>query len=171
MPRDGAITFGDLVVKLDVLRVACDKCGRKGRYAVARLIEQHGRDGKLIDWLGEITADCPKKQAGNMSDQCAARCPELQRVMSAACKSGTQRIDPAHIYCNRTSMLEPVPARSRSARPRRQMRLSQFLSPASSFTIAPPQGHALTAIKGQKALPLTLFPPPSAMRCYGRHRH
>ena len=28
MPRDGAILFGDLIGKLDVLRVACDKCGR-----------------------------------------------------------------------------------------------------------------------------------------------
>jgi hypothetical protein len=27
LPRDGAITFGDLVGKLDVLHVACDKCG------------------------------------------------------------------------------------------------------------------------------------------------
>lgn len=25
MPRDGAIIFGDLIGKLDVLRVACDK--------------------------------------------------------------------------------------------------------------------------------------------------
>jgi hypothetical protein len=30
MPRDGAIIFGDLIGKLDVLHVACDKCGRKG---------------------------------------------------------------------------------------------------------------------------------------------
>jgi hypothetical protein len=37
MPRDGAIIFGDLIAKLDVLHVACDKCGRKGRYAVVRL--------------------------------------------------------------------------------------------------------------------------------------
>jgi hypothetical protein len=27
MPRDGAIIFSDLIGKLDVLRVACDKCG------------------------------------------------------------------------------------------------------------------------------------------------
>jgi ribosomal protein S27AE len=27
-PRDGAIIFADLIGKLDVLRVACDKCGR-----------------------------------------------------------------------------------------------------------------------------------------------
>jgi hypothetical protein len=81
MPRDGAITFGDLVGKLGVLQVTCDKCGRKGCYAVARLIEQRGPDGKVVDFLAEITADCPKEQARNMSDQCAARCPDLPRVM------------------------------------------------------------------------------------------
>jgi hypothetical protein len=54
---------------------------RKGRYAVARLIDQRGRDAKVVDWLGEIAANCPKKQAGNMSDQRAARCPDLPRVM------------------------------------------------------------------------------------------
>jgi hypothetical protein len=78
--RDGAIIFGDLIGKFDALGVACDKCGRKGRYAVARLIEQRTRYGKVIHWLVEITADCPKKQAGNMSDQCAARCPDLPKV-------------------------------------------------------------------------------------------
>jgi len=37
---------------------------------------------KMIDGLAEITADpCPKRQAGNMSDQCAARCPDLPKVM------------------------------------------------------------------------------------------
>jgi hypothetical protein len=32
MPRDGAIVFGDLIGKLDDLRVSCEKCGRSGRY-------------------------------------------------------------------------------------------------------------------------------------------
>jgi hypothetical protein len=40
-----------LIGQLDALEVACDKCGRKGRYAMARLIEQRGRDGKVVDWL------------------------------------------------------------------------------------------------------------------------
>jgi hypothetical protein len=31
MPRDGAIIFRDIVGKLDVLNVECDKCGRRGR--------------------------------------------------------------------------------------------------------------------------------------------
>jgi len=48
---------------------------------VARLIEQRGRDAKVVDFLAEIAADCPKKQAGNMGDQCAARCPDLPKVM------------------------------------------------------------------------------------------
>jgi hypothetical protein len=39
MPRDGAIIFRDIVGKLDVITVQCDKCGRFGRYHVERLIE------------------------------------------------------------------------------------------------------------------------------------
>ena len=81
MPRDGAIVFGDLVGKLDLRHVVCDKCGRKGRYAIARLIGRRGRDAKVLDLLAEITADCPKKQAGNMSDSCGARCRDLPRIM------------------------------------------------------------------------------------------
>ena len=81
--RDGAIIFGDLIGKLDVLQVACDKCGRKGRCPVTRLIERRGRDAKEVDFLAEITADCPKKQSGNLNYMCAARCPDLPRVMSS----------------------------------------------------------------------------------------
>lgn len=39
MPRDGAIIFSDLIGKLDVLRVACAKCSRAGRYRLDSLIE------------------------------------------------------------------------------------------------------------------------------------
>ena len=46
MPRDGAIIFRDLVGKLDVLNVECDKCGRRGRYRLARLIERYGIDAR-----------------------------------------------------------------------------------------------------------------------------
>ena len=65
MPRDGATVFSDLIGKLDVLRVKCDQCGRDGCYGLARLIDQRGRDAKLIDWLDELTAECPKKIAHN----------------------------------------------------------------------------------------------------------
>jgi hypothetical protein len=49
---------------------------RAGRYRVQHLIEQRGRKAKLIDWLDEITADCPRKQAHNMNDRCGARFPD-----------------------------------------------------------------------------------------------
>jgi hypothetical protein len=81
MPRDGAILFGDLIGKLDALNVACASCTRAGRYPLTRLINDRGRDAKLVDWLDEITADCPKKLARNFSDQCGARCPDLPRVL------------------------------------------------------------------------------------------
>jgi hypothetical protein len=47
MPRDGAITFSDLTGKLVVLNVACDRCGRAGRYRLCRLIDDRGRDGTI----------------------------------------------------------------------------------------------------------------------------
>jgi hypothetical protein len=73
MPRDGAITFRDIVGKLAVLRITCDKCGRSGQYRVDRLIMRYGIDAKLFDWSDEITADCPRKQARNLSDYSVAR--------------------------------------------------------------------------------------------------
>jgi hypothetical protein len=66
MARDGAIIYGDLIGKLDVLRVACAKCGRVGHYPLRRLLTTRGRDAKVIDWLAEITADCPKKLSHNI---------------------------------------------------------------------------------------------------------
>ena len=42
MPRDGAIIFSDLIGKLDLLRVSCEKCGRDSCYRLHRLIESVG---------------------------------------------------------------------------------------------------------------------------------
>jgi len=61
MPSNGAIIFGDLIGKLDRLRVSCEKCGRDGCYGLAKLIDKRGRDGKLVDWPEELTADCPRR--------------------------------------------------------------------------------------------------------------
>jgi hypothetical protein len=47
MPRDGAIIFGDPIAKLDMLRVACDKCGRKGRDAKVLASVIHHPDGRF----------------------------------------------------------------------------------------------------------------------------
>lgn len=79
MPREGATIFGDLIGKLDVLRVQCDRCGRDGSYPLQNLISERGRDAKVIDWLDALTAHCPIKKAHNWNDQCAAQCPDLPK--------------------------------------------------------------------------------------------
>ena len=81
MPRDGAIIFSDLIGKLDVLRVECANCGRTGQYPLANLIARYGRAEKLFTWTGELTADCPRKQARNINDPCGAICPDLPKVV------------------------------------------------------------------------------------------
>jgi hypothetical protein len=81
MPRDGSFTPADLIGKLTVLRVECGKCGRFGRYPVAKLAEKIGMDGKLTNWLYELTKDCPRKRSASISDQCHARCPDLPKVV------------------------------------------------------------------------------------------
>ena len=81
MPRDGAIIFSDLIGKLEVLRVTCEKCGRDGSFRLIGLIEVRGRDAKVIDWLDELTAACPKKLARKLNDPCGARCQDLARVL------------------------------------------------------------------------------------------
>jgi hypothetical protein len=53
---------------------------RDGCYGLNRLIEKRGR-GKLIDWLDELTAECPKKIARNMNDPCGARRRDLAKVL------------------------------------------------------------------------------------------
>jgi hypothetical protein len=44
------LIFGDIDGKLDVLRVECTKCARKGRYSVRKLIEKYGRRANLMKW-------------------------------------------------------------------------------------------------------------------------
>jgi hypothetical protein len=55
-----------------MLRVTCEKCDREGSYRVNGLIGTRG-DGKIIDWLDELTADCPKKSAHSMNDHAVRR--------------------------------------------------------------------------------------------------
>jgi hypothetical protein len=81
MPRNGATIFSDLIDKRDAVRVTCERCGRNGRYRLQSLIAERGGDSSVVDWLAELTADCPIKQAQNWSDRCAARCPDLPEVL------------------------------------------------------------------------------------------
>jgi hypothetical protein len=81
MPRNGATIFSDLIGKLDAVRVTCERCGRKGRYRLQSLIVERGPDASMPNWLAELTAECSIKQAQNWGDRCAARCPDLPKVL------------------------------------------------------------------------------------------
>lgn len=44
----------------DLVRLACEKCGRKGSYSKHGLVERYGAGIELPDMLKEIAADCPR---------------------------------------------------------------------------------------------------------------
>jgi hypothetical protein len=70
MPRDDGIPLTDL--QAPFLRVVCEPCGPRGRYAVARLIAEGG-DAKLTDLLPAL-ANCPRttNSAASIYDRCKA---------------------------------------------------------------------------------------------------
>lgn len=76
MPSAGAVTLGDLVGKVGVLRVECDRCFEAGRYLVANLIHEYGADAKLSEVLANFTADCPRRRPTSPA-RCEAGMPDL----------------------------------------------------------------------------------------------
>ena len=81
VPRTYLI-FGDIEGKLDVLRVECTKCDRKGRYHVHKLIEKYGRKGNLMKWREMLNGDCPKRDASQLHDRCdLLLCPDRPKVL------------------------------------------------------------------------------------------
>jgi len=51
------LVFGDIDGKLDVLRVECARCQRKGRYSVRRLIEKYGRNANMMKWKEQLNGE------------------------------------------------------------------------------------------------------------------
>ena len=68
MPRDGSLILSD--VRGPFLSLACEPCGRKECYRVARLMDQYG-DAKLTDLLQALAA-CPKARSTSIHDRCKA---------------------------------------------------------------------------------------------------
>ena len=66
--QDHAHTLSDF--RTPTLSIECEPCGRFGRYAIARLMEQHG-DARLPDLLS-VLADCPKARSVSIHDRCKA---------------------------------------------------------------------------------------------------
>jgi hypothetical protein len=65
---NGSFTLFDVRSPTDEL--VCEPCGQRGRYSVAKLMEQHG-DAKLTDLLQVLPA-CPKARSASIYDRCKA---------------------------------------------------------------------------------------------------
>jgi len=70
MPRDGSLTLSD--IREPTLVIGCERCGRHGRYNVARLAAAHGADAKLPDFLATL-ANCDKARSFGVHDRCKAK--------------------------------------------------------------------------------------------------
>jgi hypothetical protein len=66
MPH-GSYSLGETAAKQKMLRLVCDKCGRRGQYRIDRLLEQYGPDVAMPDLRHEL-AQCPHRQ--DMSNPC-----------------------------------------------------------------------------------------------------
>ena len=75
------LVFGDIEGKLDVLRVECARCQRKGRYSVRTLIEKYGRNANMMKWKEQLNGDCPNQNAPQLHARCDLICPDLPKVL------------------------------------------------------------------------------------------
>ena len=73
------LVFGDIEGKLDVLRVECTKCSRKGRYRVHKLIEKYGRKANMMKWKEQLNGDC-----GSVNVRFAPKATEVLRCRELA---------------------------------------------------------------------------------------
>ena len=81
MPKRAYLIFGDIDGKLDVLRIECTKCARKGRYQMHKLIAKYGRKANMMKWKEQLDCDCPRRDAHSTLERCDLICPDLPKVL------------------------------------------------------------------------------------------
>jgi hypothetical protein len=59
-------------VRGPTLTIVCEPCGKRGRFNVANLMEQHGADAKLTDLLVVLAENCPKARSSSVHERCRA---------------------------------------------------------------------------------------------------
>ena len=79
-PIRGAVLLGQVAALLLMLEVACSRCDRRGRLRTSRLVAEHGAQMPLPELLRILSADCPRRIAGQWHDVCGAHFPGLVRV-------------------------------------------------------------------------------------------
>ncbi|WP_377299636.1 hypothetical protein [Rhizobium sp. SGZ-381] len=59
--------------KLPQMQIVCSNCGRKGCYALSRLVARCGADMPIRAFIEHVSADCPQRKTG----RCRAGCDDL----------------------------------------------------------------------------------------------
>jgi hypothetical protein len=77
LPTPGSITLTAVAERTATLTVACTRCDRAGRYRLETLIARYGGSFGIPLLLGEMSADCPKRQSVSVYDLCGIHCPDL----------------------------------------------------------------------------------------------
>jgi hypothetical protein len=74
----GYITLGQISGGLSVLEVSCNRCDRRGRLNVDRLIAEHGQQLPVPELRHLVASDCPRMMAGHLHDVCGVHFPGLR---------------------------------------------------------------------------------------------
>ena len=61
---------------MEMVRLACTKCERRGQYRKATLIEHFGADANMVDLRLKLAAGCPKIAANKIMDLCGVYYPD-----------------------------------------------------------------------------------------------
>jgi hypothetical protein len=69
MPH-GSYSLSETAAKQKMVRLVCDKCGRREQYRIDRLLEQCGPDIAMPDLRHEL-AQCPHRR--DMSNPCQVK--------------------------------------------------------------------------------------------------
>ncbi len=75
----GSLTLAQIADLLDMVKVRCSKCDRRGRYRTASLVERYGTDFAGPDLRDKLSVDCEKHSAGEY-DRCDLYFPEMLKV-------------------------------------------------------------------------------------------
>lgn len=80
-PPSGVVTLGQVARRLAVLEVSCNRCDRRGRLRIDRLMAEHGPGLPMPELCRIVAADCPRMIAGQMHDACGVHFPGLSGVV------------------------------------------------------------------------------------------
>jgi hypothetical protein len=85
--RPGVVTLGQMATLftaagLTMVEVSCNRCERRGRLSITRLLAEHGPELPGPELRRIIAADCPRMIAGKIPDVCGIHFPQMSRLPS-----------------------------------------------------------------------------------------